>query len=66
MNSAGEIFRSASGVVAALIAILIAIVVLGLHVERSIQKEPSAFPVSGPWRDAPPCCARPAGRRAGS
>jgi hypothetical protein len=66
MNSSREILRSASGIVATLLAILIAIVVLGLHVERSIQKDPSAYSVSVPWKGAPPRSARPAGYRAGS
>ena len=52
MNPSREILRSVAVVVAGLVAMLIAIVVLGLYVERSIAKEPSVFPVSIPWKES--------------
>ena len=51
MNSSREILRSVAVIVAGLVAMLIAIVVLGLYVERSIAKEPSVFPGAIPWKD---------------
>lgn len=66
MNSSREILRSVAVVVAGLVAMLIAIVVLGLYVERSIGKEPSVFPVSIPWKEKPLRSALPWARRLGS
>jgi hypothetical protein len=53
MNSSREILRSVSVFVVSLVAMLIAIVVLGLYVERSTGKEPSVFPVAIPWKEEP-------------
>jgi hypothetical protein len=43
MNSSKEILRSVALLVAGLVAMLAASVVLGLHVERSIGREPGVF-----------------------
>ena len=66
MNSSREILRSVATLVAGLVAILIAIVVLGLYVERSIGKEPGAFPVSIPWKEKPLRSTLPLASRGGS
>jgi len=39
--------------VAGLVAMLIAVLVLGLYVQRSIGREPSMFPVSIPEQEKP-------------
>ena len=66
MNTSREILRTVAIVVAGLVAMLIAIVVLGLYVERSIAKEPSVFPVAIPWRDKPLRSTLPLACRVGS
>jgi len=66
MNPSREILRSVAVVVAGLVAMLIAIVVLGLYVERSIAMEPSVFPVAIPWKEEPLRSAVPLAYRAGS
>ena len=66
MNSSREILRSVSGVITALIVMLIAIVMLGLHVERSIGNEPRIFPVSIPWNETPDRSALPVACGVGS
>lgn len=66
MNSLREILRSVAVVVAGLVAMLIAIVVLGLYVERSIGKEPGVFPVAIRWKEAPLPSAMPLDCRPGS
>lgn len=66
MNSSREILRSVAVVVAGLVAMLIAIVVLGLYVERSIAKEPSVFPVTIPWKEKPLRSVLPLACRVGS
>jgi len=49
MNPSREIVRSVAGLLAALVAMMIAIVVLGMYVERSIPTESNVFPVAIPW-----------------
>ena len=66
MNSSREILRSVAVIVAGLVAMLIAIVALGLYVERSIDKEPSVFPVAIPWKDKPLRSVLPLACRVGS
>ena len=66
MNPSREILRSVAVVVAGLVAMLIAIVVLGLYVERSIAREPSVLPVSIPSKDSPLRSALPLACRVGS
>ena len=46
MHSLCEILRSIAPAVAGLLAMLVAIVVLGLYVQRSIGRRPNMFPVS--------------------
>jgi hypothetical protein len=66
MNPSREILRSVAVVLAGLVAMLIAIVVLGLYVERSIVKEPSVFPVAIPWKEKPLCSPLQLACRVGS
>ena len=66
MNSSREIFRSVAVLVASFAAMLIAIVVLGLHVERSVGKAPSVFPVSISWKEKSPRSALSWAYRVGS
>lgn len=67
MSSSREIFRSVAIIVlAGLAAMLIAIVVLGLYVERSIAKEPSVLPITSPWNERPLRSVLPMPRRARS
>jgi hypothetical protein len=53
MNSSREILRSVALLVTSLVAMLTAIVLLGLHGERSIGEEPGRFPASTPWNERP-------------
>ncbi len=66
MNSPREILRSINVFVAGLLAMLIAIVVLGFYVQRSIGKESSVFPVSTPWQVRPIRSGLPLARGGGS
>jgi hypothetical protein len=66
MDSSREILRSVVLFVAGLVAMLAAIVVLGLYVERSIGKEPSVLPVSILQQETPLRAALPCARRVGS
>lgn len=51
MDSSREFLRSVAVVVAGRVAMPIAIVALGLYVERSIAKGPSVFPATIPWKE---------------
>jgi hypothetical protein len=53
MNSSREILRSINVFVAGLVALLIAIVVLGIYVQRFTGSESSGSPVSTPWQIRP-------------
>ncbi len=66
MNSSREILRSVAVVVAGLVAMLIAMVVPGLYVERSIAKEPSVFPVTILRKGKPLSSVLPLACRVGS
>jgi hypothetical protein len=66
MNSSKEILRSSALLVAGLVAMLIAIVVLGLYVQRSIGSEPNISPVSIPRHEKPLHSALPLACRGGS
>ena len=66
MHSSREILRSIAPLVAGLLAMLIAVVVLGLYVQRSIGREPSLFPVSIPEQEKPLRTALPLACRVGS
>ena len=65
MNPSREILRSVAVVAAGLVAMLIAIIVLALYVERSIAREPSVFPVSIPSKDSALRSALPLACRVG-
>ncbi len=66
MHSLSEILRSAAPILASFIAMLIAIVVLGLYVQRSIGREPSLLPVSISEEEKPLRTALPVACRVGS
>lgn len=66
MHSSSEILRSTALLVVGLFAMLIAIVVLGLYVQRAIGREPSLFPVSSPEQEEPLRAAMPVACRVGS
>lgn len=66
MHSSREILRSTALLVAGFVAMLIAVILLGLYVQRSIGREPSLFPVSIPEQEEPLRAARPVACRVGS
>jgi len=53
MRSLWEILRSVAPAVVGLVAMLVAIVVIGLSMQRSIGRVPSVFPVSTPEQEEP-------------
>ena len=66
MRSLWEILRSVAPAVVGLVAMLVAIVVIGLYVQRSIGRVPSVFPVSTPEKEEPVRAALPVACRVGS
>ncbi len=66
MHSLREILRSIALLVAGSVAMLIAVILLGLYVQRSIGREPSLFPISIPEQEEPLRAALPVACRLGS
>ena len=66
MHPSGEILRSTALFVAGFVAMLIAVILLGLYVQRSIGREPSLFPVSILEQEKPLRTALPVACRVGS